>query len=388
MKRQFYLVWVVLLAVLAVSCAGPKGLSVAKSKNNDMVVHGINNVKGYDPSRQVLMADSLYLNGPPDDSKITAFNPNKNGDIIIPDGMDKTQLPKYLFQVKDGLFNKDDYLWAAGLTSDYKIQTLMSGDIKNGQKANVYAQNLNGMAQTGPGVIGNERTFNVFGSEIMAAKGDNNSTAFYEPCRLSFMLNGPDSASMLVQFSYNNQDMQFFDLNNPALVQRVGRYVKVVNVDLKYGNHFTFVTAAGKFPDLSPEMVEEGKVKLTGVRLSKNEVGTAPFFVLEIPRKMVAGDEFSVSAPVKLSNGYQKLKLPFARKAKNSNYPNGYIQLDCAELWRSYRISFITFVTWGAIGFDKSTGQNQLTVRVSPETLKLVSPELYEQNKNKIIKPK
>ncbi len=378
----------VLALALINSCSSPQGLSVFKTKT-DLGVRGVSNIKGFTPGSQVLMSDTLYTKGPPNEDMVQEIKPNKKGEYIMPDVTNAAQLPKYLYQLKNGLFNKEDYLWAIGITPDFKIQTIILDDKGNPGIGGSDASNGGGAV---PGEASN-KTFDIFGAEIKAVKIDDGTIAYYEPYRLSFMLNEAAVATKLVQFSYNNQDMQIVDLNDQAMAKAVSRKVKVVTVDLKYGNRFTFLTADGKYPNISPELIKEGRVTLEGLQLSKNEVGVVPYFLLEVPRgdysAQRSGSENRANNDKRTTSscgGYYDMKLKPARTAKDENYPNGYIKLDCCSLCQNHPFTFARLVATGAIGYDKSTGRNQSTTRIDPEQLKNLDKALYEQSKDKIVK--
>lgn len=391
-KISLIVIAITALALFASACSSvPQGLSVASS-NGDLIVRGVNNVEGYSPAVKVLASDSLYMNGSPDDGKILAFKKQKNGEYILPKAGKIDRLPKYIFQIKDGLFNREEYLWAAGITQDYKIQTILmdenSGDIVKGQKEPIKGVNPKN----------NSKTFDVFGSEIKAVKANDGSTVYFDPYKLSFMLNETESIDKLVQFSYNGMDIQIYDLNDPAVTSQVNRKVKALLIDLKYGNRFTFITGTGKYPNISKELYKENYLKLTGVKLALNDYGNEPYYLFEVistgnPKEALLAE--AQTGDIKTEkhcdndcNGYFHLKLKPAHHANNENYAaNGYISLNCCDIYKRDKMLFMKLVSWGAIGYDKETGRNQEYTRIDPNLLLSYNPVLYSENKHRIKRP-
>jgi len=317
----------------------------------------------------VFGTEKLYTGGLPPNAKLVIIKPVRGVYNIKDSGI------RYVFQLKDTLFNKKSYLWVLEVTNDSRIGTpiVMDGDAPKSASST----STLGM-----------KTFDIYGSTIKAVNIDDGKTVMVKPHRLSFMLSA-DQAENLVLYSYNGQDMLIRPLTQESQVGSNFK-VKAVTIDLSFGNRFTFMTADGKFPNVSPQLVSQGHPKLDGIVLVKNDLGNEPFYLFEVistesTTLQTKGGSCQINGDC---SGYYGLELPPARQALDANYPDGYIRLDVCDVYKSDKSLFLRLLSSGAIGFDRSSGANQSTVRIRWQDLKFLSPRLWFKYKNKIIYPK
>lgn len=382
-KTVFLLVLVLTVATFLESCSSAPGLSASRQRR-DLKVKGLSTVSGFDPSKKVLAADSLYLSPGAAEGKARPMRQIRR-DYILTNGLNK--FPLYLYQSADSggvkwgvkIVNEGGELKIESPIEDYDAVTS-----KAGGKTSKVANYRQGRATTGAATV------DVYGSIVKAVPTGNSSIAGYTPILVSFFLN-VEEPMRFVHYSYNNVDSKVYDLDDPTQFQSLGDKVYSREINLRYGDKFGLQAMDGRLINLSPE----AGLKLEGVVLTNSLNGNYLFQISG------ADDLGADSRPTTSKNyplgskaadvDYKTMvdgNTPFkrARNANLSKYTNGYLVVPVSGIaCRDYDL-FNEFVRSGVIG-TTAEGFVQKNVIVSPEYLKSRSPRVYEKFKHTLRYP-
>jgi len=352
------------------------------------VVSGIKqNIDGYDKNKKVLATDSIWFT-PPTEGRMGAMTlaTNKKDYLLrVPKNM-----PLYLFQVKSGTHDITDYLWMAKVVqdgADYKIETPIE-EFVNAKDSKKKSSKKSGFNRA---VTGESNTFDLYGTEIKAYVTGDTTVANYEPAIISIFASS-DEPLTFIHYSGNNRGYVSYELDNPEEFKSLGNRIYTREINLKYGDKFSLHTADGLTPNVSPRMVADGIIKLSGVSLAINKAPTNDYYVFIVDRPSdskvntdsretgVDNDDEEITVTGK------KLYFKRSHNADLSKYPNGYISLNVDTLACEDHVFYGLLLMNGAIGVN-SNNKVQKTVVVGPNYLRANNPVLYQKYKHKIKMP-
>lgn len=390
MKKIYFLTLLLIIMSALVSSCSLDGIIAESTPEGGMSLQNLERIQGFDPSQSVVFSDSLYLNGPPEDIKkdIQLINADIDGNYVLPN----PKLPIYAYQVKDQLFIPESYLWAIQVQPDMKIKTLLKeiNSAKSKRKGKVAKK----AGSNGDYGESSKTTFDIGGAEIKAV-AERTNVVSTKPYTLSWRFDEAEMPDRIVLFDHNNQDYESVGLDEER-ISSVNPNVMSMIMDGSLGNRFTFIKD-GNYPNVSPEKVAAGSIRLNGVRLVKNPTGVEPYYLFEVtsgattPAKQNKQEQKTGEAIKGISDceDYLRLKLPhITRMANYDNYQKGYFSLSCCEIYQSDRTLFWVLANSGAIGFNPETGKNQETVVIAKSELQKQSPKLYSAHQNEVRFPR
>lgn len=378
------------------SCGSNAGLTAKKDKKtNDVKIKGAKSLNQFDPNKDVYASDSLYFGNEPSLDHQVFLGASKSGNFTLPNTNGNATLPAYIYQVKSGTYEPNDYLWAVKLTDNGNENGELGTEKLIGDDLTKLANNLNTdktSTKNGKKTPKNrnvvDKTFSITGAKIKVTKKDDPESVYREPYVISFVLNEEEELDRMIVYNNNGMDYYSIDLNDTesglVVFETPGdKTERRVTVDGGRYNQFTFVSKSGRFADIglgkNIELINVKVVKREGMQ----EEGS--YYILAFDNNSNKEDKYPQKGVDKDSNkktvqgdsynkmdtdcsGYLNIKLPgLSRPANYNNYPGGYYSLSCCDVYKFDPALFqiLTRVNangTAAIGFDRATNRNQSTV--------------------------